>query len=78
MCAQRIQSGQQAPPVASLGKAVLYGVGAALAGCALYALVAIVTGWEVGLVAILVGLWWAGRFGTARADWAAVRSRYWQ
>lgn len=55
LCAQRIQSGQQAPPVAALGRAVLYGVGAALAGCTLYALVSIVTGWEIGLVAIVVG-----------------------
>jgi hypothetical protein len=54
-CAQRIQAGQQAPPVASLGKAALYGVGAALAGCAIYALTAILLNLEIGLIAILVG-----------------------
>ena len=54
-CAQRIQSGQQKPLVTSLGRAALYGLGAALAGCTLYALVAILTGLEVGLIAILVG-----------------------
>ncbi len=56
MCAGRIQSGQQAPPSASLMRAALYGGGAALAGCALYAIVAIATGLEVGLIAIVVGI----------------------
>jgi hypothetical protein len=56
LCAKRIESGQQAPPAASLGRAALYGAGAALAGCALYALVAILTGWEIGLIAIVVGV----------------------
>ena len=55
LCAKRIESGQQAPPATSLARAALYGVGAALAGCALYALVAILTGLEIGLIAILVG-----------------------
>ena len=56
LCAQRIQSGQQAPPVVSLGRAALFGAGAALAGCILYALVSILTGWEIGIVAIVVGV----------------------
>lgn len=56
LCAERIQSGQQAPPAASLPRAILCGMGAALAGCALYATVAIVTGLEIGLVAIVVGI----------------------
>jgi hypothetical protein len=34
---------------------VLYGAVAALGGCILYAAVAIITGWEFGLVAIVVG-----------------------
>jgi len=55
LCAKRIETGQQAPPVTSLARAALYGMGAALAGCALYALVAILTGLEIGLIAILVG-----------------------
>src|ERR1019366_2616179 len=41
LCAGRIQDGLQAPGI-SLVRAALYGGGAALAGCALYALVAIV------------------------------------
>src|SRR5690349_3927902 len=41
LCAQRIQSGQQAPPPLSLARAVFYGAGAALAGCIIYSLVAI-------------------------------------
>jgi hypothetical protein len=55
LCAQRIQNGQQAPPATSLGRAALYGIGAALAGCALYALIAIVLNLEIGLIAIVVG-----------------------
>jgi hypothetical protein len=55
-CGRRIESGQQQPPVTALAPAALYGAGAALAGCALYALVAIVTGLEVGLIAIVVGI----------------------
>jgi hypothetical protein len=55
LCADRIQSGQQAPPPLSLARAALYGAGAALAGCILYATVAIVTGLNVGLIAIVVG-----------------------
>jgi hypothetical protein len=54
-CAERIEHGQQAPPAASLGKAALYGGGAALAGCLLYAAVAIILHVEIGLIAILVG-----------------------
>ncbi len=54
-CADRIQSGQQAPPALSLARAALYGAGAGLAGALLYATVAIVTGLEVGLIAIVVG-----------------------
>jgi len=55
LCAQRIQTFQQAPPPMSFARAVLYGAGAALGGCILYAAVAIITGWEFGLVAIVVG-----------------------
>jgi hypothetical protein len=55
-CAQRIQAGQQKPPVTSLSRAFLYGAGAALGGCTLYALVAILTGLEIGLIAIVVGV----------------------
>src|ERR1039457_3428147 len=60
LCAQRIQAVQQAAPALSLMRAALYGGGAALAGCALYALVAIVLHAEIGLIAILVG-WMVGK-----------------
>jgi hypothetical protein len=59
-CAQRLKAGQDAAPQNSLLRAALYGAGAALAGCALYALVAIVLHAEVGLIAILVG-WMVGK-----------------
>jgi hypothetical protein len=55
-CAERIQQGQQAPPAYSFPRALLFGAGAALAGCAIYATVAIATGMEIGLIAILVGV----------------------
>jgi hypothetical protein len=54
-CAQRIQQGQQTAPPVSLAKAFLYGGAAALAGCTIYALVAIVLHAEIGLISILVG-----------------------
>ena len=60
LCAQRIQTGQQAPPALSLMRAALYGGVAALGGCTLYALVAIVLNAEIGLIAILVG-WMVGK-----------------
>ena len=60
LCAQRIQTGQQAPPPLSLMRAALYGGGAALGGCLLYSLVAIVLHAEIGLIAILVG-WMVGK-----------------
>jgi hypothetical protein len=56
LCAKRIETGQQAPPALSLARAALYGGGAALAGSILYSLVAIVTGLEIGLIAIVVGV----------------------
>src|SRR5262245_34113180 len=54
-CAQRIQDGQQAPAHLSLLRAALYGGGAALGGCILYAIFTLVTGFEFALMAILVG-----------------------
>ena len=60
LCAERIRAGLQAAPPTSLLRAALYGGGAALAGCALYAAVAIVLKAEIGLIAILVG-WMVGK-----------------
>ena len=60
MCAERIRDAQQAAPTLSLMRAALYGGGAALAGCALYAAVAILLHAQIGLIAILVG-WMVGK-----------------
>ena len=54
-CAERVRAGQQAPPVQSLLKAAVYGGGAAIAGCAIYATVAIAAHLELALIAILIG-----------------------
>ncbi len=51
----RFRTGQQAPQPPSPLRAALYGGAAALGGCAIYALVAIVLKAEIGLIAILVG-----------------------
>jgi hypothetical protein len=59
-CAARIQAAQQAAPPLSLMRAALYGGAAALGGCAVYALVAIVLHAEIGIIAILVG-WMVGK-----------------
>src|ERR1041384_67573 len=66
-CAQRIQTGQQAPPALSLARAALYGGGAALAGSILYAAVAMITGLEIGLLAVVGG----GMGGKAGGDGSA-------
>jgi hypothetical protein len=54
-CAAAIKSRTKPAPTTTLLKAFLYGSGAAIAGCALYATVAIVTGMELALIAILIG-----------------------
>ena len=59
-CAQRINTAQDAAPPLSILRAALYGFAAALGGCLLYALVAIVLHAEIGLIAILVG-WMVGK-----------------
>src|SRR5450759_4931832 len=59
-CAERIETGRQAAPALSLMRAALFGGAAALGGCALYALVAIVLHAKIGIIAILVG-WMVGK-----------------
>src|SRR5438045_1411527 len=54
LCADRIQTGQQAPPATSLVTAALYGAGAALVGCILYAAISMLL-YRSALVAILIG-----------------------
>ncbi len=56
-CRQRIESSlDRLERSASFGRAALYGVGAAIAGAALYYAVLAATGYEIGLVAVVVGL----------------------
>jgi uncharacterized membrane protein len=54
-CKVRIEAHQQPPPHTSLLRAAIYGGAAALAGCAIYATVVIVTHLAIGIVAILIG-----------------------
>ena len=54
-CAAAIESGQKTTSRGLLLKGLLYGVGAALAGSILYATVAIITGFQLALIAILIG-----------------------
>ena len=58
-CAARIQVGQQSRKRVPLFRAVLYGVGAALAGCILYA-IPLALGFQIGIVALVVG-WMVGK-----------------
>ena len=51
----RFGEAQQAPSASVLWRAALYGGAAAFAGFAIFALVAITTGLQIGLIAILVG-----------------------
>lgn len=56
-CRQRIEhSLDRLERSANFGRAALYGAGAAIAGAALYYAVLAVTGYEIGLVAVVVGL----------------------
>src|ERR1039457_3485701 len=60
LCAERIQAVQQAAPALSMMRAALYGGAAALGGCALYALVAIVAPLHAYFNGGQVVLWWIG------------------
>jgi hypothetical protein len=53
-CAAKIESGRQAPKPIPWARAILFGSGAALAGCILYAIV-LMMGVQIGIVALLVG-----------------------
>jgi hypothetical protein len=53
-CAAKIEAGRQAPKPVPWVRAVVYGAGAALAGCILYAIV-LMMGVQIGIVALLVG-----------------------
>jgi len=58
-CAEKIRAGQQTQQPVSLLRPVLYGAGAALAGCLLYAIV-LAMGVQIGIVALAVG-WMVGK-----------------
>jgi hypothetical protein len=58
-CAARIEAGKQAARPVPLFRAVIYGAGAALAGCLLYAAV-LAMGVQIGIVALAVG-WMVGK-----------------
>ncbi len=54
-CAKALEGRVRSAPASSLGTAALYGLGAAAAGCAIYAAVEMVFHLQLALVAILVG-----------------------
>lgn len=58
-CAEKIRTGQQSQKPVPLFRAVLYGMGAALAGSVLYA-IPLAMGFQIGIVALLVG-WMVGK-----------------
>jgi hypothetical protein len=58
-CAEKIRAGRQSEKSVPLFRAVLYGAGAALAGCLLYAIV-LAMGVQIGIVALAVG-WMVGK-----------------
>src|ERR1700722_12267651 len=53
-CAAKIRTGQQSQRPVPLFRAVIYGIGAALAGCILYA-IPLALGFQIGIVALVVG-----------------------
>ncbi len=58
-CAAKIRAGQQSQRPVPLQRAVIYGVGAAAAGCILYAIPEAL-GFQIGIVALAVG-WMVGK-----------------
>jgi hypothetical protein len=53
-CAAKIRIGQQSQRPVSLFRPIIYGAGAALAGCILYA-IPLAIGFQIGIVALVVG-----------------------
>jgi len=54
-CAKAVEAGQNAAPAHTLLKSFIYGLGAAIAGTALFSIVWIVTNYQLALIAILIG-----------------------
>jgi hypothetical protein len=59
-CRGVLEAGPQGTRTGRVGRALLFGAGAAVAGGLLYLVIATVTGWVIGLIAIVVG-WMVGR-----------------
>lgn len=59
-CRGALETGPQGTRVGRLGRALVFGLAAAVAGAAVYQVVLRVTGWEIGLISVLVG-WMVGR-----------------
>lgn len=59
-CRSALEAGPRGTRSGRLGRALLFGAGAALAGSIVYFAVLAATGYEIGLIAILVG-WMVGR-----------------
>lgn len=82
-CAERLKREMPVETGGAFVRALLFGTGAAFAGMALYATVAIVTGWEIGFVSLAVG-WMVGKavmkgsqgFGGRKYQVAAVGLTY--
>jgi hypothetical protein len=55
-CAEKVRMSAKSPSLGSMPGAILFGIGAAIAGCALYSIVTIVTGYQLALVSIVVGV----------------------
>jgi hypothetical protein len=71
-CARKIEAALAEP--GQLGRGILLGIGGGIVGGAVYYAVAAISGYEIGLIAILVG-WLVGR-GMQRGSRAAGGRRY--
>jgi hypothetical protein len=82
-CADKLKRELPVDTAGGYMRGLLFGSGAALAGMALYSTVAIVTGWEIGFVALAVG-WMVGKammkgsngFGGRKYQFTAVALTY--
>lgn len=59
-CRGALEAGPQGTQIGRVGRALLFGVVAAVAGAVVYQVVLRITGWEIGLISVLVG-WMVGR-----------------
>ena len=66
-CRGALEAEPQGTRMGRLGRALLFGAGAAVAGSLVYVVVAVATGYQIGLIAILVG-WMVGRAVSAGSN----------